>query len=51
MIVTSIPVILFLPSATYPVLFAIGLLAPMMVDAMDRRHAARTHPAPVMGSV
>ncbi len=49
MVVTAIPVILFLPRATYPVLFAIGLLAPMLVEAMDRRRAARTQPTPALG--
>lgn len=50
MVVTSIPLILFLPSATYPILFAVGLVAPMIVEAMDRRRAARVHPTPAVGS-
>ncbi len=49
MLVTSIPIILFLPSATYPVLFAIGLVAPMAVEAMDRRRAARAQTTPALG--
>jgi hypothetical protein len=52
MVVTSIPIVLFLPMATYPVLFAIGLLAPMLVEALDRRRAGRTATStPAMGSV
>ena len=51
MLITSIPVVLFLPMAIYPFLFGIGLVAPMLVEAMDRRRAARAQPTPVMGSV
>ena len=45
MLVTSIPLVLFLPTAIYPVLFGIGLMAPMLVEAMDRRRAARAQAA------
>lgn len=37
MLVTSLPTILFLPGAIYPVLFGVGLVAPLLVEAIDRR--------------
>ena len=37
MLVTALPVILFLPTAVYPVLFGVGLVAPLLSEAVDRR--------------
>jgi len=44
MLVTSLPVILFLPRAIYPFLFGIGLVAPLLVDAASRRRTAHSTP-------
>ena len=49
MLITSLPTILFLPAAIYPVLFGVGLVAPMLVEAIDRRRAAPVTPSPAMG--
>jgi hypothetical protein len=44
MLVTSIPVILFLPMAIYPFLFLIGMVAPIVVDVAERRRASAARP-------
>ena len=49
MLVTSIPVVLFLPTAIYPVLFGVGLVAPALVEAADRRRAGRLQTTPLGG--
>jgi len=37
MLITSLPVALFLPIAAYPFLFGFGLVAPLLVEAAERR--------------
>jgi hypothetical protein len=41
MLVTTLPLILFLPSKIYPILFAVGLVAPLLVEARERRRGAQ----------
>jgi len=41
MLVTTLPLILFLPSKVYPILFAVGLVAPLLVEARERRRGAQ----------
>jgi alpha-1,2-mannosyltransferase len=38
-LLTSLPLVGVVPSAVYPVVFAIGLVGPLLVEASDRRHS------------
>jgi hypothetical protein len=40
MLATSVPAIAFLPPAVYPVVFGVGLVAPLLVEWMQRAHPA-----------
>ncbi|MFL5675181.1 MAG: glycosyltransferase family 87 protein [Chloroflexota bacterium] len=50
MIVTSIPIVLYMPMAIYPVLFGIMLLGPLLAEAWDRRRAMNVTANPAVGS-
>jgi hypothetical protein len=41
-LLTSLPVIVFMPIAIYPVLFGVGLVAPVLVEAVERRRSTRS---------
>ncbi len=43
MLVTALPIVLFLPAAIYPVLFTVGLTGPLLVEARERRRNAADH--------
>ena len=43
MLVTALPIVLFLPAAIYPLLFAVGLTGPLLIETRERRRQAPGH--------
>ena len=47
MLATSVPVVAVLPVAVYPVVFGVGLVAPLVVEWMERRRVLGAAPRPL----